>query len=70
MPDLHAFVLGFLQKRVLIKKFTLESIVEMPEIIAHRGVRNEAPENTESSLRLALELEGISGVEFDVKIDT
>ena len=40
-----------------------------PWIIAHRGARNEAPENTGSALRRAAEYP-IDGVEFDVQMSS
>lgn len=40
----------------------------MTLIIAHRGLRNEAPENTLESIGQALALNGIDGVEFDVEL--
>jgi glycerophosphoryl diester phosphodiesterase len=40
-----------------------------PWIIAHRGARDEAPENTGSALRRAVELP-IDGVEFDVQMSS
>lgn len=39
-----------------------------PVILAHRGVRNEIPENTVPSIELALTLPGVYGVEFDVEL--
>lgn len=38
----------------------------LPKIIAHRGGREWAPENTLAAFRLALEL-GVDGMEFDVQ---
>lgn len=42
---------------------------ERPWVIAHRGAREEAPENTGSALRRAAELP-IQGVEFDVQMSS
>ncbi|MGC3995412.1 MAG: glycerophosphodiester phosphodiesterase [Propionicimonas sp.] len=39
----------------------------MTQVWGHRGARREAPENTVSSFRRALEL-GVDGVEFDVQL--
>ena len=39
-----------------------------PSIIAHRGLRNEYPENTVASLQAALAIPEISGIEFDVEL--
>ncbi len=39
-----------------------------PAIIAHRGVRSEIPENTLASIKRALSLPGLTGVEFDVEL--
>lgn len=39
-----------------------------PQIIAHRGVRHELPENTVVSIEAALALPGLAGVEFDVEL--
>jgi len=40
-----------------------------PWVIAHRGARNEAPENTGSALRRAVDLP-VHGVEFDVQMSS
>lgn len=40
----------------------------MTLIIAHRGLRNERPENSRESLESAIALPGIHGVEFDVEV--
>lgn len=40
----------------------------MAQVIAHRGLRNEKPENTLDSIATALECSGIHGVEFDVEL--
>lgn len=40
----------------------------MVDIIAHRGLRSELPENTLPAISSALELPGMYGVEFDVEI--
>ena len=40
-----------------------------PWIIAHRGARDEAPENTGSALRRAIDL-SVDGVEFDVQMSS
>ncbi len=40
----------------------------MVDIIAHRGLRHERPENTLEALSEALKLSGIHGVEFDVEL--
>lgn len=37
-------------------------------IVAHRGLRDEKPENTVPSIAAALSLPGIKGVEFDVEL--
>jgi glycerophosphoryl diester phosphodiesterase len=39
-----------------------------PKIIAHRGARHEAPENTQASIDIALAIRGLDGVEFDVEL--
>lgn len=39
-----------------------------PSVIAHRGVRNEIPENTLLSISEALALPNVLGVEFDVEL--
>lgn len=38
------------------------------DIIAHRGLRHERPENSLPAISAALELPGIHGVEFDVEL--
>lgn len=38
------------------------------KIIAHRGLRHEAPENTVASIQGALVVPGIDGIEFDVEV--
>ncbi len=43
-------------------------MTSLPEIIAHRGVRQELPENTVASIEGALLLDQLSGVEFDVEL--
>jgi len=40
----------------------------VPIIIAHRGARNEFPENTIPSISAALAISGISATEFDVEL--
>jgi glycerophosphoryl diester phosphodiesterase len=40
----------------------------MTLVIAHRGLRSEAPENTLAAFRSALSLSGLHGVEFDVEL--
>lgn len=45
------------------------SIPPKPKLIGHRGFSNEAPENTISSFKLALEL-GVWGVESDLRFAT
>jgi glycerophosphoryl diester phosphodiesterase len=40
----------------------------MIDVIAHRGLRHEKPENSLDAVSAALQLEGISGVEFDVEL--
>jgi glycerophosphoryl diester phosphodiesterase len=40
----------------------------MAQIIAHRGLRNEKPENSIEAIAAALSLPGIHGVEFDVEL--
>ncbi len=40
----------------------------MTLVIAHRGLRSEAPENTLAAFRGALSLPGLHGVEFDVEL--
>jgi glycerophosphoryl diester phosphodiesterase len=40
----------------------------MTLVIAHRGLRSEAPENTLAAFRSALSLLGLHGVEFDVEL--
>jgi len=39
-----------------------------PQVIAHRGARNQCPENTTASISAALKLPGLRGVEFDVEL--
>lgn len=41
--------------------------MKSPEIIAHRGVHDEMPENTMASFERAIEL-GADGIEFDVRL--
>jgi glycerophosphoryl diester phosphodiesterase len=38
------------------------------DVIAHRGLRNEKPENSLAAISEALKLQGIHGVEFDVEL--
>ena len=40
----------------------------MVSVIAHRGLRSEKPENTLASIRAALEVPHLHGVEFDVEL--
>ena len=40
----------------------------MTRVIAHRGARNEAPENTLASLGAACDIPGLYGIEFDVEL--
>jgi glycerophosphoryl diester phosphodiesterase len=40
----------------------------MVQVIAHRGLRNEKPENSTEAILAALSLPGIHGVEFDVEL--
>lgn len=40
----------------------------MVQVIAHRGLRNEKPENSIEAITAALSLPGIHGVEFDVEL--
>lgn len=39
-----------------------------PAVIAHRGLRDEAPENTTPAIERALALGGLAGIEFDVEL--
>jgi glycerophosphoryl diester phosphodiesterase len=43
-------------------------MTKTPEIVAHRGLRDELPENTLASISAALRLPGLAGVEFDVEL--
>ncbi len=43
-------------------------MIKLPQIVAHRGARNEFPENTSASIEAALSIAGVSGVEFDVEL--
>lgn len=40
----------------------------LPALVAHRGLRNEYPENTIPAIQAALAIPEISGVEFDVEL--
>ena len=51
----------------MIKDSFTPPLVFLPPVIAHRGARSAAPENTLSALRLARE-QGASWVEVDVKL--
>ncbi|MFD0892141.1 hypothetical protein KBB96_11990 [Luteolibacter ambystomatis] len=47
--------------------FSVSAMAEMPRFIAHRGASSEAPENTLSAFRLALE-QGADGIEGDFRL--
>ena len=40
----------------------------MTHVIAHRGLRNEKPENSIDAIAAALRLPAVQGVEFDVEL--
>jgi glycerophosphoryl diester phosphodiesterase len=40
----------------------------MAKVISHRGLRQEAPENTRAALLAAIEIPGVHGVEFDIEL--
>lgn len=56
-------------RRKLIRRMATDYFGQLPKLIAHRGAKAYAPENTLAALRKAAEL-GAKWVEFDVMLDS